>query len=286
VDARTQTWSKEILGSFGIAAETMPRIVPSGTVLGESLRHSGLEVISTCSHDTGAAVAAVPADETRRDWAYISSGTWSLLGLELDEPLLSMDAMEAGFTNEIGLDGRIRFLKNLSGLWILQECMRDWQVSEAEYSWSDLIRSAKSADAESVRIDVDDPRFMAPGGMLDRLRSYFGEHGLSFPTKRGKLARILLESLADAYAAATKLASEVSGRTINTLHIVGGGSQNDLLCQLAANATGCTVHAGPVEATALGNLLVQARTLGDLPDDVSVREVVRRSFELNTYNPK
>jgi len=286
LDARTQDWSPEVLAAYGIDRETLPEIVPSGTVIGEMNGRPGLKVIATCSHDTGAAVAAVPADERTDDWAYISSGTWSLIGLELSDPLLTRDAMEAGFTNEIGLDGRIRFLKNLSGLWILQECMREWRVSDADLSWDQLLVEAEAASVGDDRIDIDDPRFMAPGGMLRRLREYCHEIGVTFPSNRGHVARLILESLAEAYARATRLMEKVSSRRVKVLHIVGGGSQNELLCRLAANATGCRVEAGPVEATAIGNVLVQARALGDIPDGVSLRDVVRTSFALRTYNPK
>jgi len=286
VDASTQDWSDEILAAFGIGRSTLPEIVPSGTVIGESADHPGVKVIATCSHDTGAAVAAVPADESSDNWAYISSGTWSLIGVELERPVLSMDAMRAGFTNEIGLDGRIRFLKNLSGLWILQECVREWRATRPGLSWAELTEQAAAADVGIHRIDVDDPRFMAPGGMLARLRAYCTEVDVPFPAEPGPVARLLLESLASAYARAVNLVKQVSGRRVEVLHIVGGGAQNELLCQLAANATGCRVTAGPVEATALGNLLVQARTLGDLPHGVSIREVVRRSFAPKTYNPQ
>ncbi|HUF10547.1 MAG TPA: rhamnulokinase family protein [Rhodothermales bacterium] len=286
VDARTQDWSDEILAAFGIGRSTLPEIVPSGTVIGESADHPGFKVIATCSHDTGAAVTAVPADEDTSDWAYISSGTWSLIGLELEDPILSMEAMKAGFTNEIGLDGRIRFLKNLSGLWILQECLREWRTTRPGLSWAELAEQATAVDVGTHRIDVDDPRFMAPGGMLARLSAYCAEVDIPFPAEPGPVARLLLESLASAYADAANLVEQVSGRQIEVLHIVGGGAQNELLCQLAANATGCRVTAGPVEATAIGNLLVQARTLGDLPHGVSIREVVRRSFAPKTYNPQ
>lgn len=286
VDARTHSWSTEILSSFGIERSTLPEIVPSGTVIGEFTQNPGVKVVATCSHDTGAAVAAVPAEEGNANWAYISSGTWSLIGLELESPLLTMEAMEAGFTNEVGLDGRIRFLKNLSGLWILQECMKEWRMDRPSLSWAELAEQAAAADVGTHRIDVNDPRFMAPGGMLERLRTYCSEVDIPFPEERGRLARLLLESLAEAYARAKSLMEKVAGRKVEVLHIVGGGAQNKLLCQLAANATGCRVVAGPVEATALGNLLVQARTLGDLPEGVSLREVVRHSFAPTTFNPQ
>lgn len=286
LDARTQTWSSQVLAAFDIDRSSLPEIVPSGTVIGALNGHPDVQVVTTCSHDTGAAVAAVPASEKDANWAYVSSGTWSLIGLESASPILTTDALEAGFTNEIGLDGRIRFLKNLSGLWILQECMRAWQAAEPELSWERLIHEATESQTDGTRIDVDDARFMTPGDMPARLEAYFREGGIRHPGKRGAVARVLLESLADAYAAALELLEAVSSASISTLHIVGGGSQNELLCQLAADATGCRVEAGPVEATALGNILVQARTLGDLPVGVTVREVVRSSFALRTYNPK
>ena len=285
VDAKSQDWSDEILGAFSINRSTLPEIVQPGTVIGSAAIAPSVKVVASCSHDTGAAVAAVPANEGE-NWAYISSGTWSLIGLELPDPILSPEALEAGFTNEIGLAGSIRFLKNISGLWILQECMKEWQADDPDLSWAVLGSEATAAVSTGARVDVDDPRFMAPGSMLARLEAYCVESGIQFPTDRGDVARLILESLAEAYSRALGLLENVSGRRITNIHVVGGGSQNELLCQLAANETGCSVVAGPVEATALGNVLVQAAALGDLSDGVSIREVVRRSFDLRTYNPQ
>jgi len=218
------------------------------------------------------------------DWCYLSLGTWALLGIENDVPILSPDALDAGFTNEVGLGGRIRFLKNLVGLWPLQECMREWNETET-VTYDDVISEAADAPSAEHFIDLSDPRFVTPGGMEGRLLAYCDEFKLPRPEGRGELVRIILSSIASSMREALDDLEAVIQRQIRTIHIVGGGSQNHLLCQMAANATGCRITAGPVEATALGNLLIQAQTLGDLPDGVTIRDVVRNSFEIKVFVP-
>lgn len=279
MDVETRRWAAPVFDAFGLDASRWPPIVPAGTRVGEVAGAPGVAVIASCSHDTGAAVAAAPA--TGGSWAFVSSGTWSLLGVERTEPLLTPAAREAGFTHEAGLDGTIRFLKNLTGLWALQECQREWGGGD----WDTLEREARAADPRTVVIDLEDPRFLPPGGMPARLRAWCQEGGLPVPGSRGQLVRVILESIADSYRRALADLERVTGETIGVLHIFGGGSQNRLLCQLAADACGLRVVAGPAEATALGNLLIQARTLGHLPDGVSVRDVAARSSTLETYEP-
>ena len=281
LDARTRQWAPRIFEAFGLDRRRWPAIVPAGTRLGEARFAKGVAVIASCSHDTGAAVAAAPADRPAGSWAFVSSGTWSLLGIERTEPLITAAARDAGFTHEAGVDGTIRFLKNLTGLWALQECVREWGGTD----WAELEAEARAAAPGAVVIDLEDPRFLARDGMADRLRGWCQERGGAVPESRGQLVRAILESIAASYARALRQLQRVTGTTIDVLHIFGGGSQNRLLCQLAADACGITVVAGPAEATALGNLLIQARTLGDLPAGLTLRDVAARSTTLATFDP-
>ena len=239
-------------------------------------------VIAVGSHDTASSVVAVPALEGER-FAYISSGTWSLVGLELSEPVLSAQAQKANFTNEGGVDGRIRFLRNVMGLWILQECLRAWGTDDLP----SLLREASTAPAFDVLIDPDHPSFLAPGNMPQRIDEYCRSTGQQAPATRAATARCILESLALAYRRTLRLAQDVADQEIDVVHVIGGGSQNTLLCQLTADACGLPVLAGPVEASALGNVLVQARALGvPLPDLSAMRALVRATHELRRYEPQ
>jgi rhamnulokinase len=280
MNVRTADWDRALLGAFGLDAGAWPEIVPSGTVLGEASEAPGVAVVASCSHDTGCAVAAVPAEGD--GWAYISCGTWSLLGVERAAPLLSDAARDAGFTNEAGADGTIRFLKNLTGLWALQECAREWGGAT---DWSALEAEAASAPPHAALIDLEDPRFAARGGMEARVREAARAVGAE-PASRGALARLLLESLADSYRRALIDLARVTGEAVHTVHLVGGGSQNRLLAQLTADACGARVLAGPAEATALGNLLLQARAMGALPAGATVRSVAAASSDVAAYTPR
>lgn len=291
VNIRSGTWDGELMRRLGIAAEGWPDIVPPGTVLGplqaqgRAERH-GPMVIAACSHDTASAVAAVPADEGGASWAYLSSGTWSLMGVERHEPVLTDAAREANFTNEAGLDGTVRFLKNLTGLWVLQECERAWRSSGERFTHETLIAEAEASPSSGRFVDLNDPRFAERGHMPAKLRTYCRARGLPEPQSRGALVRLILESLAESHRGALRQLEDVLGERIGVLHIVGGGARNALLCQWTADACGCRVLAGPAEATALGNLLVQARTMGDLPAGQTIRDVVRASCRLRTYEPR
>ncbi len=289
MDVHTRQWSEPLLRAFGLDVRQWPPIVPSGTCLGalnvapsESRQPTAdVAVVASCSHDTGSAVAATPATQLKGGWAYLSCGTWSILGVERTVPLLTTAAREAGFTHEAGLDGTIRFLKNLTGLWPLQECARTWGVAD----WPALEREARAAPSNRARIDLEDPRFVARGGMEARLRAYCREHEQPVPETRGQLVRLLLESLAESYRRALHDLGRLTGQALSTIHLFGGGSQNRLLCQLTADACAVTVVAGPTEATALGNLLIQARTMGDLPEGLTLREVAARSCAPEVYTP-
>lgn len=289
-DVRARDWSASLTRRIGVPAGLLPEIREAGQVIGAVLpavaEETGLEpatpVIAVGSHDTASSVVAVPAAEGER-FAYISSGTWSLVGLELDQPVLTAEAQEANFTNEGGVDGRIRFLRNVMGLWILQECLRVWGDDDLP----GLLREAAAAPAFAVLIDPDDPSFLAPGNMPGRIEEFCARSGQHAPRSRAAVARCVLESLALVYRRTLRLAQSVAGREIDIIHVIGGGSQNELLCQLTADACGLPVLAGPVEASALGNVLVQARALGEpLPDLTAMRALVRATHELRRYQPQ
>lgn len=291
MNVRTHEWADELMEEVGIDPGSWPEIVPSATKLG-SLRqdflpeaNASVDVVAGCSHDTACAVAAVPAKENGEPWAYLSCGTWSLLGVERAAPILTNAAREASFTNEIGLDGTVRFLKNLTGLWVLQECERTWEAEGQTFDYDTLQREAVESSFAGDSVDLDDPRFLERGRMPEKLQTYCHEHDQSVPETRGDFVRLILKSLAADYRDKLNVLEELIDESIRVIHLVGGGSRNELLCQWTADATGRRVVAGPAEATALGNLLIQARTMGGLPDGRSIRDVVRASIDLRNYEP-
>ena len=291
MDVRTGEWARDLIARLGLPGGGWPEIVAPGTVLGPLVEglggvDGGPVVVAGCSHDTGAAVAAVPADAAGPPWAYLATGTWALLGVERSEPLLTEEARAANFTNEAGLDGTVRFLKNLMGMWILQECEREWRAAGEPVDYPALLAQAAAAPAPGALLEVDDARFAAPGGMIGKLELYCREGGMRVPESRGELVRLILESLAARWAAALGELERLTGEPAEVVHLVGGASRNELLCQLVADASGRAVLAGPVEATALGNALVQARALGDLPAGRSIREVVRAGERVTRYEPR
>ena len=293
MDVRTRAWSREVIRSIVDDAWRWPRIVPPGTILGPmrpELMPQGTTsapmVLATCAHDTASAVAAVPATG-EHSWAFISSGTWSLVGMELSAPVLSEAAREAGFTNEAGLDGTIRFLKNRAGMWVLEELRREWEEEDGvRQSHAELFAAAAAAPSKGFTVDLNAPDFVGRGGMRQRLAAACEARGFAEPTTHGEIARLVLESLATSHAEALDALEGVTGTRVEDVHIVGGGARNDLLNQLTADRTGRRILAGPEEATVLGNLLVQARTLGDLPSGVSVREAARRSSHITEYTSR
>lgn len=282
VDVYAKEWSGSVMDAFGINKANWPPIAQPGTWLGPVTERPSVMSIATCSHDTGSAIAAVPATDEEESWAYISCGTWSLMGVERKDALITKASREGGFTHEAGLDGTIRFLKNLSGLWVLQECVREW--SEAErIDWGELEAEARQVASQGELIELDNPRFLPRGQMEERVRAYYQENGWRFPESRAQLVRTILESIAASYRRCLDELQQITGESIDRLYMVGGGTQNQLLCELTAQATGLPVTAGPVEATALGNLLIQARTLGHLPAGVTIREMAVKSSELRFY---
>ena len=289
-DPRKRDWSRELIRVFGFNEKLFPEIVPSGTILGpvreeivEETKMKGVQVVATCSHDTGAAVAAVPAEGI--DWAFLSSGTWSLIGVELPGPLINEEVRKANFTNEAGHGGTTRFLKNISGLWLLQECRRAWAKEGREYGYEELTRLALETEPLRSLVNPNSPRLAKPDEMPRKIQEGCEAEGEPRPETPGQIARCILESLALTYRTAFEQLRGLTGMKLNRLHIVGGGSQSKLLNQAAADAIGCPVIAGPVEATAIGNLLVQAIALKDIASLEGLRKVVRDSFPVVTYNP-
>jgi len=282
-------WATELFETLGLPVSILGEIVPPGTLLGPLLphvaEHAGLgpvPVYATASHDTAAAVASVPAEG--EDWVYISSGTWSLMGVELVEPVINERSLALNFTNEIGFGGRIRFLKNIAGLWLLQECRRAWVQEGTEYSYDDLTKMASEAAPFKAILHPD--AFLHPGGMPERIASWCRSRGGSVPETPGEFARTIFESLALRYRQVLESLESVTGRRLKVIHIVGGGSRNRVLNQFVADATGRIVVAGPAEATAAGNVLVQAIGSGVLKDLAEARAVVRRSLPLSLYEPR
>lgn len=283
-DVRRRRWATELAREVGLDPGLLPPLREPGTVLGRvgstvAERLAGVPVVAVGSHDTASAVVAVPAvDEA---FAYISSGTWSLVGLELDQPVLTDEARHADFTNETGVDGTIRFLRNVMGLWVLSECVREWGADLGE-----LLGAASEAEPLRTVVDIDDPSLLPPGDMPRRLLSLARAAGEPVPESHPQLVRCILDSLALAYRRRIRQAASLAGRRVEVVHIVGGGTQNALLCRLTADACSLPVQAGPREAAALGNVLVQARALGaDLPDLVAMRALVRRTHDVRRYEP-
>ncbi|MCC3763196.1 rhamnulokinase [Glycomyces sp. TRM65418] len=283
VDQGTGTWRHELCSAAGFRADLLGTITPTGTVLGgllpEVAAATGLpeitRVVATASHDTAAAVAAVPYEHDRA--AYISCGTWSLVGVERDRPITTAAALDAGFTNERGADGSIRFLRNVAGLWLLNESVATWRAQGLDVELGDLLDQAAKIEPLRSVVDPDDPRFAEPGDMPARIRDYCSETGQPVPEGPAEVARCVLDSLALAHRRAVAALEALTGDPVEIVHIVGGGANNQLLCQLTADATGRTVLAGPDEATALGNALVQAQALGLMPPGAAARRAAARA---------
>jgi rhamnulokinase len=296
VDVRHREWSDPLFARLGIPPALFPPLEQPGTVRGtvspDIASDLGLPpavVVTTVgSHDTASAVVGVPANDA--DFAYVASGTWSLVGLELDEPVITAASRAANFTNEAGVAGRIRFLRNVGGLWLLQESMREWAADGVEHDLAQLLADAAALPSGGPTIDVDDPTFIPPGDMPRRIRDAAGPAGEGRLETPAAITACIVESLAAGYARTIASAEHLAERRVNTIHIVGGGAQNELLCRRTATLSGVRVVAGPVEATALGNVCVQAMAAGALPDDLDeVRRLVGRSldgsFDLVGYEP-
>jgi rhamnulokinase len=281
-------WSLPLLRKLGLPTHFLPKIVPPGTILGK-LRSSlpEVKVVAPPSHDTASAVAGVPTVHSgKANWAYISSGTWSLMGVEVQKPALSRRALDLNMTNEGGLDGTCRLLKNIMGLWLVQQCKRAFEARGAQYDYAQLAKlAAKAAPLRSL-VNPDDPRFLNPPDMPRAIQDFCRETKQPVPKTEGELVRCCYESLALKYGGVLKSLEELTGESIEVIHIVGGGSRNKILSQFAADVCQRPVVTGPVEATALGNLLTQVRASGELSSLAEMREVIRASSNVQYFEPK
>jgi rhamnulokinase len=292
LDAGTGGWATGLMRRLGIRPELFAELRHPGEPAGE-LRSDVYEatdlaapvrVITVGSHDTASAVAGVPARDER--FGYVSCGTWSLVGVELDRPVLTEDSRAANFSNEVGIDGTVRYLRNVMGLWLLQESLRSWRDAGLRSDVDTLIREAARLPALAAVVDPDDPAFLPPGDMPTRIAEACRRLGQPAPGSPAGTVRCILDSLALAHRAAVADARRLSGRDVDVVHVVGGGSRNELLCQLTADACGLPVEAGPVEAGALGSILVQARALGAVgPDLASMRSLLRATQQVRRYRP-
>jgi len=289
LDIRARTWSREVADRVGVRSDLFPPLVEPGAVRGQLLPDVAAEcgigstaVYSVGSHDTASAVAGVPA--STRDFGYISCGTWSLVGVELDAPVTSEAAQAANFSNELGVDGTVRFLRNVMGLWLLQECVRTWE-RDGSVDLTALLAEAATLPRRTV-LDPDRAEFLAPGDMPDRLRAECHRTDQPEPRTPAEFTRCILDSLADAYRRTVEQAAELSGRSVDVLHLVGGGARNALLCQLTADACGLPVLAGPVEAAAYGNVLVQARAADAIAGSLDDLRSLVPPVGIVTYRPQ
>ncbi len=289
LDATSRAWSTRLATAVGVAPEILPELRAPGSVVGplrdEVAHETGLattSVTAVASHDTASAVVGVPA--TRPDFGYISCGTWSLAGVELDAPVLTAPARAANFTNELGLDSTTRFLRNIMGLWLLQETLRTWQLDTA--ALPELLAASAEQPPFTAVVDASDQRFLAPGDMPARIAGFCRETGQPVPGTRAAMVRCVMESLALAHRATLRSAAELSGHDLGIVHLVGGGAHNTLLCQLTADALGLPVVAGPAEATAIGNLLVQARAAGLVTELGEMRALVAATQPTERYEPR
>lgn len=293
LDPRTGDWAWSLLDELKLPVRMLGDIVPAGTTIGPPLPHVAAEldldpdvrVITPASHDTASAVAAIPADPAS-NWCYLSSGTWSLIGAELEQPCLTDAAREAPFTNEGGVGGTIRFLKNITGLWLVQECRRYFEQRGESCDYARLSEAAAGVAAFRTLVNPDHAEFLRPGRIPEKIAAFAERSGQPAPHAAGEFIRCCLESLALAYRHALELLENVLGRRFDVIHVVGGGAKNRLLNQMTADATGKRVAAGPYEATALGNLLIQAMGTGEVRDRFQVREIVAQTATPETYEPR
>lgn len=290
LNPKTKQYDFELLDKLGIPRHLFSNIVAPGSRLGsllpqvlEETGNTTANVVKIASHDTASAVIAVPSKE--ESFIYISSGTWSLMGTELKEPIINEAARNAQFTNESGAENTIRYLKNIIGLWLIQESRRQWQREGTDYSFDELTSMAREAKPFACFINPDDPIFVAPGNMPLRVAEYCKKTGQYVPQTNGEIIRCILESLALRYRFTVNMIKEFMPKAPTAIHVVGGGCQNTLLCALTADACGLPVYAGPVEATAIGNISMQAIATGELKDVAQARDLISRSFELKIFEP-
>ncbi|MDH7600331.1 MAG: rhamnulokinase family protein [Sedimentisphaerales bacterium] len=292
MDMADGSWAAGVLDRLGLPVDILPDVVQPGTIKGQirpeiaaELGTGPIPIVAVGCHDTASAVAAVPATGDAQ-WAYLSSGTWSLMGIERTRPLISPETCELGFTNEGGVEGTIRLLTNIMGLWLVQECRRDWAEHGSPMDYGQLVEMASKARPFAAVLKVDDQRFLAPGQMPRRINEYLASTGQQTIDEPGQMVRVVLEGLALRYGQVMSSLERLSGGSIDVLHIVGGGIKNTLLNQFAADATGKTVVTGPVEATVVGNILMQAKAAGQISSLAEGRVLVARSFETKVYRPQ
>ena len=284
-------WNKDLVSSLGIPTDIMCDIIETGKVVGklsadicEELGVEPVDVIATTSHDTASAVVSVPTTED--DFIYVSSGTWSLFGTELDKPIISTEGAKASYTNEGGYDGKIRFLTNIMGLWLVQEVQRDLKKKGEEYSFSQLADFALEAPSFQCFVNPDYSEFAKPGNMIRKIQKFCESTGQYVPKTTGEIVRCIYESLALKYRQAYENLSSITGKNFKGIHVVGGGSNATLFCQMAANACKIPVSAGPGEATTLGNVAVQLIASGDIKDVKEARSIIKDSFDVKIYQPE
>lgn len=291
IDLDKRTWSKEILDAFGIKESIFAPLVQPGTVLGELSKEvceecgvNPVPVISVCGHDTQSAITSVPCEDG--DFAFLSSGTWSLFGTELDKPIVNETSMNINITNEGGFDGSTGFLKNIIGLWLIQESRRQWKREGKEYSYADLEKLALAAEPFKCFIDPDAPEFVPHGNIPERVREFCRKTGQYVPETVGEIMRCIYESLAMKYRLTFEKLRECTERDYPVIHVIGGGTKDGLLCQMTANSCDRTVKAGPIEATVMGNVAVQLMSDGSVKNIGQARKIVADSSELKTFEPK
>lgn len=288
INAEERDWDYEIIEKAGLRKDIFLPVKKTGEVVGTLKPEFGLgdvPVIAVGSHDTASAVAAVPFENYEKE-CYISSGTWSLMGLELDHPVLSEVSEKFDVTNEGGVGGKIRYLKNIMGLWIVQQCRAQWQKEGDDLGFGEMVELAEAAAPHIAFINPDDDMFTAPGDMPSRIREFCEKTGQTVPNTKGEILRVALESLAFKYKSTLEALEEITGKKIDTIHIIGGGCQNELLCRFAASASGRTVTAGPVEATAIGNMMVQLMALGEIKSLEEARAAVMAVTPVKTFKPE
>lgn len=291
LNPHTGDWAWPVIDALGLPRKVFGEIVAPGTVLGPVrdavaaiIGKAGIPVVATACHDTASAVAGIPMDGSGNLW--LSSGTWSIMGIESPEAVTTPEALERGFCNELGVNGSVRFLKNISGLWLIQECKRHWELDGKSYNFATMAEMAEEAEPFTAFIDPDDASFASPGGMPAKIQAWCGKTGQTVPQTPGAILRVATESLAMKYRTVFESIKSLTGREFSRLHAGGGGIQNEALSRATANALGIEVVAGPVEATSCGNVITQAIATGHLADLRAGRELIRRSFDFRIYQPQ
>ena len=287
LNPESREWDSKLIENLNIPKAVFPELHEPNTRVGKvhNIRElEGVDVVAVGSHDTASAVAGAPLENPESE-IYISSGTWSLVGCEIDAPITSPEAMAFNLTNELGVEGKVRLLKNVAGMWIISELIREWAAAGENISAAELVDLARSETHNKTIIDPNDPLFIHPGNMVERISYLAEKSGQAIPVGKGAIARCVYESLANSYAQVISQLESVTKKKFNKICVVGGGSANDLLNQLTANATKLPISAGPVEATLLGNVGVQAIHAGEIADLKQLRQIIRSSFELKSFLP-